>query len=62
MSGDYVLIAGTVVTPDRVLSPGWVAVRDGTIANVGGLAGVGTSGEGPSGAGPAGSSTSAAES
>jgi N-acetylglucosamine-6-phosphate deacetylase len=54
MSGDYVLIAGTVVTPDRVLSPGWVAVRDGTIANVGGLAGVGTSGEGPSGAGPAG--------
>lgn len=31
----YVLIAGTVVTPDTVLSPGYVAVRDGVITGVG---------------------------
>lgn len=31
----YVLTAGTVVTPDDVLSPGYVAVRDGVITAVG---------------------------
>jgi N-acetylglucosamine-6-phosphate deacetylase len=31
----YVLTAGTVVTPDEVLSPGYVAVRDGLITAVG---------------------------
>jgi len=31
----YVLSAGTVVTPDVVLSPGYVAVRDGLITGVG---------------------------
>ena len=31
----YVLSAGTVVTPDEVLSPGYVVVRDGVITAVG---------------------------
>ena len=31
----YVLTAGTVVTPDEVLSPGYVVVRDGVITAVG---------------------------
>jgi N-acetylglucosamine-6-phosphate deacetylase len=34
----YVLRAATVVTGDSVLSPGWVAVRDGSIVGVGEVA------------------------
>jgi N-acetylglucosamine-6-phosphate deacetylase len=37
----YVLRAGTVVTPDAVLSPGYVAVRDGVVTDVGEGAGGG---------------------